>query len=412
MEPWGEPFLDPLHGHQAQGSLICNAATVPQQAPAFLLILIYLGFVSLGFPDGALGAAWPQMRAGLGLPVGLAGILTMVATLLSAASSLSSTAIIKRGRTGVVVLVSGCLTGGALVMIARAPSFVWLVVAAVPLGLGAGAVDASLNGYVARHYSGRHMNWLHACWGIGATAGPLVMTQAVRSPDGWRGGYLALGAAQLMLALIFLVTLRLWDTAETSRPTTTQATTGTNPPNSEAGWLSPLIFAVYVGVELMVGLWGASLLVESRGVAPAAAGLASSAYYGAITIGRIMVGTVVNRWGNRRMVRLGLGIALLGAALLFRANTAALGTAALLLIGLGLAPVYPCLMHEVPRRFTPDGGLVVVARQSSAAYLGCALLPAAIGWLAQRRSLETLPVAVIAGLLCLLLVVGRLDRVS
>ncbi|HOG93326.1 MAG TPA: MFS transporter, partial [Opitutaceae bacterium] len=175
-----------------------------------LLPVIYLGFVSLGLPDGTMGVAWPKMHRDLALPVGLAGVLMLWVTMLAAFSGFSSGAVLRRVKTGPVVLISCLLTGTALLMLAEARSIVWLLLAAVPLGLGAGSVDTALNGYVARHYTGRHMNWLHACWGIGATCGPLLMTRALASAAGWRGGYWIIGSIQLVLAAIFLCTLPLW----------------------------------------------------------------------------------------------------------------------------------------------------------------------------------------------------------
>ncbi|MEO7598870.1 MAG: MFS transporter, partial [Opitutus sp.] len=182
----------------------------PARTAFWLLLIIYLGFISLGLPDGTLGVAWPAVHRELGVPISLAGIIMIVATLLSGAAAFSSGRIIGRFGTGPVVLVSGLLTGSALLMIGRSHSLVWLLLAAVPLGFGAGAVDAGLNGYVARHYSGRHMNWLHACWGIGATCGPIILANALSSRFGWRGGYFLLGSIQLTLAALFLITLGLW----------------------------------------------------------------------------------------------------------------------------------------------------------------------------------------------------------
>ena len=191
-----------------------------------LLPIIYAGYISLGLPDGTLGVAWPRMHLDLDQPLKAAGWIMVVGTLLSAVSSFSSGPILRRFSTGPVVFVSCLLTGFALVLTSQAPRFAWLIVAAVPLGLGAGAVDAALNGYVARHYTGRHMNWLHACWGIGATSGPLIITQFLATSHGWRGGYLLIGALQLGLATIFALTLRLW-TEGPSAPRSTDPTNAT-----------------------------------------------------------------------------------------------------------------------------------------------------------------------------------------
>ncbi len=382
------------------------------RASLCLLALIYLGFISLGLPDGSLGVAWPAVYPELGLAVGLAGTITFVVAMLSGASGFASGHIIGRFGTGPVVIASCALTGSALVAVGRADGFAWLIAAAIPLGLGAGAVDAGLNSYVAKHYSGRHMNWLHACWGIGAAAGPLALAQALRSGGSWRSGYLWLGGVQLTLALLFLFTLRLWTTVP-PRPPDHAADVANRTPTlgaaSPAGWLAPAIFALYAAVELTAGLWAGTILVASRGLAPEAAALITAAYYAAITAGRFGVGFVVERWGNRRLVALGTALALAGALLFAGTTSPAAAVVALALLGLGLAPVYPCLMHEVPRRFAPAAVPVVIGRQSGAACLGAAVLPAAAGTLAQHH-LAAVPWVLAAGLVALIAAVRRLDR--
>lgn len=390
---------------------------VSVNAARFLLPLIYLGFVSLGLPDGTLGVAWPQMHGALGLPVGLAGVLLLVVTLLSAGSSFASGAVLRRFRVGPVVAVSCVMTGSAMLLVAESRHLGWLLLAAVPLGLGAGSVDAGLNGYVARHYSGRHMSWLHACWGVGATTGPLIMAAALGSAGGWRTGYLTIGTVQLGLAVVFVLTLRLW----TAVPERTEAPVGgggataggpTRGANSEAAWLSAGIFAIYVGVETMMGLWLGTILVQGRGVAPEVAGLCATVYYGTITAGRVLTGVVVDRWGNRRVVRAGVVLAVVGAALFLLPAGPGVAAVALALLGLGFAPIYPGLMHEVPRRFAPAAVQTVIGRQSGASYLGGALFPALAGGLAQVGSPGAVAGAGVG--LCLLMVaaIWRLDRLT
>jgi MFS family permease len=389
---------------------------VSARALFLLLPVIYLGYISLGLPDGTFGVAWPRMHVALGLPVGLAGTLTLVGTLFSASSSFSSGRIIARFHTGPVVLVSCVLTGSGMMLLAYAQGLWWLWLAAVPLGFGAGAVDTGLNGYVARHYSGRHMNWLHACWGVGATCGPLIMTHALAGDGGWRGGFFFIASVQLALAVVFLLTLRLWDAAP-SRPI--EATHGpagaalpATPANSEAGWLSAAIFAIYVAVEGTAGIWAGSVLVLGRGIPQESAGACVAAYYGSITTGRVLTGFIVDRWGNRRIVSVGLVVAFAGGVLFTVAGSAGVAACALVLLGLGFAPVYPCLMHEVPRRFAARAAMTVIARQSGASYLGAAFLPAAAGWLAQEVSLDSVTWAVAAGVVLLAASIRRLDRIS
>jgi MFS family permease len=385
------------------------------KSPFLLLVVIYLGFISLGLPDGTLGVAWPQMHQTLGVPIGLAGTVMVVGTLLAAFSGFSSGRVIAAFKEGPVVAFSCFLTGAALLIVSQAQSFAWLIVAAVPLGLGAGAVDAAVNGFVAKHYSGRHMNWLHACWGIGATCGPLVMTQALGHASGWRGGYLVLGSVQLSLALIFVVTLPLWRVTplrkQDSAQHVTAAVASTAAANSFAGWLSAFIFAVYVAIEATTGLWATSILVVSRGLPQEPAGMCTAAYYCSITAGRILVGTVVDRWGNRRLIAAGLVVAALGALGFCFAQTIPIAAVSLVMIGLGFAPVYPCLMHEVPQRFAPESVQVVIGRQSGAANIGGAFLPAAAGSLAQV-TLEGVAWTVMAGVILLAACIRKLNRIT
>lgn len=385
--------------------------------PAILLLpLIYLGFISLGLPDGAFGVAWPAMYRDLGLPIGFGGVVVVVVTLLSAFAGFTSGRVVARFKTGRVVLISCLFTGSALMLLSQASQVGWLLLATVPLGLGGGAVDASLNGYVARHYSGRHMNWLHGCWGVGATTGPIIMANALGAGAGWRDGYFWLGTAQLALASLFLFTLPLWAAVpeRTAEAAATQLNLSRRPTaeaNSTAGWLSAGIFALYVAVEGTSGVWASSILVVSRGFAQETAGFCAAAFYASITAGRFLVGFGVERWGNRRVIACGVALAAFGAGTFIFAASPPVAAGALVVLGLGFAPVYPCLMHEVPRRFAPAAVQTVIGRQSGAANLGGAFLPAAAGWLAQF-SLESITWMVTAGIGALAIAIRQLNRLT
>ncbi len=385
-----------------------------QRRSLLLLLIIYLGYISLGLPDGTLGVAWPAMYPELNLPLGLAGTFYTVGTLLTGIAGFSSGWIVARFRTGPVVFVSGLLTAGGMFILAQTQGALWLYAAAVPLGLGAGAVDACLNGYVARHYSGRHMNWLHACWGIGATSGPFIIGWALGTGHGWRGGYLLISAVQAGLALLFLLTLGLWNKVPERRPEEHHGSEGrapTMPADSFAGWLSPVIFALYVAAEGTTGLWAGTVLVVRRGFAPESAALCVAGFFGALTAGRIAVGFVAEKWGNRQLVSAGAWTAAVGLTVFALVPGPVAAVASLIVAGAGLAPIYPALMHEVPRRFAPAAVQTVIGRQSGGAAFGAAIVPAVAGWVAQH-SLPAVPWIALAVLLGMVGCVGKLNRIT
>ncbi len=379
-----------------------------------LLFIIYAAFVSLGLPDSVLGVAWPAMRRDLRQPLEALGLITIVLTACSAISSFASAWILKRLGTGPVVLLSGLLTGGAMLGFSFAPSFAWLLLLAIPLGLGAGSVDAGLNHFVAEHYSSRHMNWLHGFWGVGAIFGPIIMGTAIAGTANWSGGYRYIALIQLGLALIFWLSLPLWK----REPAVANHAENFVPPvfkpfKSWTPWLAASLYLVYAAVEMGVGLWTMSILVDARQIAPLKAGLWISGFYGAIMTGRFATGLIAERVGNRRLVRYGIVIAMAGAFLFAMPNfPAALSLGGLVLIGLGCAPIYPSLMHETPRRFRPEMARTVVGRQVAFAYVGSAIMPAAFGLLAAKAGLVTVMPGVIVAIFLLLILSEILNRAT
>ncbi len=381
-----------------------------------LLAVIYLAFISLGLPDSVLGVAWPAMRQSFGQPLQSAGLVAFILTLCSAISSFASTAVLRRLGIGLVLTISGCLTGCALFGFALAPSFTWILLLAVPLGLGAGSVDAGLNHFVAEHYSSRHMNWLHGCWGIGATMGPFIMSSALTEVAGWQSGYRTIAVIQLALSMLFLLTLGLWKREHAVPAPEADKAAGRVLPDSFvrwAPWLAPGLYLVYATVEIGTALWAASILVEHRHLDAPTAGVWVACFFGAIMVGRFAVGLVAVRLGNRKLVRSGLLVALTGA-MLFSLDglAAALSLGGLILMGLGCAPIYPSLMHETTRRFDPDTARTVVGRQVAFAYVGASLGPAGLGLLGAKFGLGSIMPAIVVGLVALLLLSWWLDRVT
>ncbi len=398
----------------------------------FLLALIYLAFISLGLPDGVLGVAWPAMRAGLAQPIEAAGLITMVVTGCSALSGFASGWVLQRLHAGVVVTVSGGLTGFALTGFGFAPSLAWLLAAAIPLGLGAGAVDAAMNHFVARHYSARHMNWLHGCWGVGATVGPVIMGVALAysgtadsggagADGGWRRGYQVIGALQLSLAVAFLFSLKRWTQAppvvsSVASPVAPALDTR-RPVSAIALWLAPFLYFLYAAIEVGTSLWTATVLIEQRRLSPATASVWVSCFFGAIMLGRFATGLVAARWGNRRLVRSGLQLALGGAALVsVGAYVAELPAGWMLLglmaLGLGCAPVYPSLMHEAAQRFDAATAQKVIGRQVGSAYIGCMVVPALMGLMGAAWGVAIIMPTIAACVLALLACAAWLDLIT
>lgn len=366
--------------------------------PASLLIpIIYLTFIGLGLPDSVLGVAWPSMRASLGSPLEAAGLISVVLTSCAAVASVSSGLATRRFGPGPVVLASLLLTATGLLGYSLSPSYLWVLLSALPIGLGSGAIDSTLNGYMASQHSSRHMNWLHASWGIGATTGPLVMTAAMAGGGSWRRGYLEISCFQASLALLFLLSLGLWRRVGAGVAAPEAAADEGEEGGAEGRihglgrpepWIQVGMYALYAACEFTAGIWTVSMLVESRGMPPEIAGKWISLYYGGIMGGRVLTGLVADRLGNRTMVRIGLAIAAAGSVLIIVRGANFLALPGLLLLGMGLAPIYPCLMHETPKRFDKETYRAVIGFQIGAACVGGSVLPGLVGLLASASGLE------------------------
>lgn len=378
-----------------------------------LLVLIYLAFISLGLPDGILGVAWPAIRADLHEPLAAVGLISMTLTVSASLTSWRAAPVLARLGPGRVVAASSLLTACALAVFSLAPSLPWLVAMAVPLGVGAGVVDVALNHFVAEHYASRHMNWLHACWGIGASTGPLIMGLTLALPEGWRLGVQVLAGMQLALSLVLWASLRLWAHAPQAPVATDAPAAGpaARPVPHSARWFAPLCFFLYVSVEVGAGLWAASVLVGERGLGKAEASLWVSLYYGAITCGRMAIGVLAHHLSNRQWIVRGLWLALAGL-LCFIAAPPAVAPWGLLLLGLGCAPVFPGMMHETPRRFESTQVVPMIGRQMMASYAGGALTPALLGLLASALGLVWVMPSLLVLLVLLGLALQKLDRIS
>lgn len=376
------------------------------------LALSYVGFVSLGLPDTVLGAAWPAIRADLGLPLQAAGWSVMVTTAGVVLSSASSGWVRARTGTAAVLVGSTVLAAIALALGAIAPSFAILLIAAFVAGLGGGAIDASLNDLVARRHSARHMNWLHACWGVGASVTPLLVSRMLTRGHSWRFPYAILAGAELMLALTFLATRQSWGDEVTpavgAARVSDAGSKGIRGASAASGangamMASVTMFLLYGGIEAGMGLWATSLLTMTRGATPAAAGALVAVYWGALTGGRFVLGALSSWFGPTRILRAAvLGATAALAVLALPGTPPWLFGVALAGLGFALAPVYPLSMHDTPARFG-DLGARLVGYQVAACSLGVAVIPALLGFVAAHTSPLVIPPAlmVLAALIAL-----------
>lgn len=375
----------------------------------FLLIMIYLAFISLGLPDSLLGAAWPSMRLTLGMPLSAAGLISMIVSGGTIVSSLLSGRVIGKFGTGRVTFVSVMMTAVALLGFSLAPSYAWLCVLAIPLGLGAGAVDSGLNDFVARHYEARHMNWLHCFWGIGATLGPVIMAQAIAAWGGWNIGYRIIACIQFALLAGLLLSLPAWRRVEKKEAAAEEALQKGEKRRPRGILWGMLGFFFYCGGEACAFLWSASFLVGSRGVgAEQAAGWVSLFFVG-MTVGRLVSGFLSIRLSGVQMIRLGQAVTAAGALLLWIPN-AYVSVAALLILGLGCAPVYPMMLHETPRRYGEENSAHLIGLQMACAYTGSTLVPPVLGLICGAVGTLAFPVFEILFLAGQVLCCERLNR--
>jgi fucose permease len=375
----------------------------------FFLVIIYLAFISLGLPDSLLGVSWSMMQSEFGAPLETAGLLFMTIAGGTIISSFVSGIVLKRFGTGIVTFVSCLMTAGALLGFHFAPSIFWLFICAIPLGLGAGAVDAGINNYVATHYKAHHMSWLHCFWGVGATLGPVIMAQFIVGQQSWRSGYLAIAGLQFILVVILFFTLPLWNkvggnsngnSTEEQEITTSglnEADVKNRKPMQIMGVKLALIsFLFYCGAEATMGLWGSSFLVNVKELSVDVAAKWVSMYYAGITFGRFITGFITMKISNRTLIRMGQIIALVGAVLLLLPFPSTFSLAGFILVGLGLAPIFPCMLQETPIRFGQEHSQTIMGYQMAVAYTGSTFLPPLLGFIAARSTIGIFPF-VIAG---------------
>lgn len=372
-----------------------------------LLIIIYLSFISLGLPDSLLGCAWPSMYEGFGVPIANAGIISMIIAGGTIVSSLFSEKLIRRFGTGLVTVISVSMTAVALLGISFSHSFIMVCLWAIPLGLGAGSVDAALNNFVALHYKAAHMNWLHCFWGIGASAGPVIISHYLATTGSWNNGYRSISIIQFLLVAVLVVSLPLWKKARSAADMVEE-------PNAESlsirkmlglpGAKATLIsFFCYCAIETTVGLWGSTFLVVVRNVSAETAAGWISLYYMGITIGRLMSGILSTKLTFIQMVRLGQALIGIGIVILLLPLSGGILLIGLFCIGLGCAPIYPTLLHETPNSFGKENSQAIMGIQMATAYVGTTFMPPLFGLLGAKLGYGLFPFYV--GILLALMII-------
>ena len=374
---------------------------------SILLLMIYLAFVSLGLPDALLGSAWPIMYQEFAVPVSYSGTVFMIICGGTILSSLNSEKLNRRFGTGKITAISVFLTAIALFGFSISHSFLMLCLFAIPYGLGAGSVDAALNHYVALHYSSRHMSWLHCMWGLGASVGPYIMGFVLQRGEPWNRGYLIVSIIQFTLAIILFCSLSLWkknpeELKENAASTAKQEALKQEAPKQRALSLKE-VFAIpgakeslasfygYCALEQTVGLWAGSFMVLALGMEEKLAASYVALFYFGITFGRFLSGFFTMKWKDEQMVLGGSAIVFFGIFLLFTPWSKALVLPALILIGLGCAPVYPSVIHSTPYNFGVEHSSALIGAQMAAAYVGTLIMPPLFGVLGRSFSMKLFP---------------------
>ena len=379
---------------------------------SILLLMIYLAFISLGLPDALLGSAWPIMYQEFDVPVSYSGTVFMIICGGTILSSLNSEKLNRRFGTGKITAISVFLTAIALFGFSISHSFLMLCLFAIPYGLGAGSVDAALNHYVALHYSSRHMSWLHCMWGLGASVGPYIMGFVLQRGEPWNRGYLIVSIIQFILAIILFCSLSLWKkNPEELKENGSNAPVGMEGKATSDGAEAPKqralslkeVFAIpgakeslasfygYCALEQTVGLWAGSFMVLALGMEEKLAASYVALFYFGITFGRFLSGFFTMKWKDEQLVLGGSAIVFFGIFLLFTPWSKAMVLPALILIGLGCAPVYPSVIHSTPYNFGVEHSSALIGAQMASAYVGTLIMPPFFGVLGRSFSMKLFP---------------------
>ena len=369
-----------------------------------LLMMIYLSFISLGLPDSMLGSAWPAMNVSLNAPLWGAGLVQMLISFCTIISSLNSAKLIRRFGTGKLTAISVATTALALLGFSLAKNYAFLLLMAVPLGLGAGAVDAGLNNYVALHCEAKHMSWLHCFWGIGTIIGPMILSAVLRVGGSWATGYRAVGLIQCAVSALLFATLGMWKHGNIQQEEHGAKALSVwevlSLPGAKAGMVT---FLCYCAVESTLGLWGATYISQVRGVDEATAASFGAMFYIGITVGRAISGFMAMKLLPKQMVRVGQALLALGCIFMMIPAGSTLSGIGLVVCGLGCAPIYPNIIQDTPVNYGTENSQAAIGVQMAFAYVGSTFLPSIFGALAGVGGYGLLPYFAIG--ICVLMTV-------
>ncbi|EOL45502.1 hypothetical protein RV11_GL000061 [Enterococcus phoeniculicola] len=382
---------------------------------SLLLAIIYIAFISLGLPDSLVGSAWPVMHTDLQVPVSYAGMITMTIAAGTIVSSIFSDKLTRKLGAGLVTALSVLTTAIALFGFSTSHSFLALIFWAIPYGLGAGAVDAALNNYVALHYASRHMNWLHCFWGVGAALSPYIMSYYLTSGQGWNSGYRTIGILQIILTFVLFISLPLWKQKNLPE---TQKKVAAKPLSFKEilqlkGIPAILIaFFSYSAIEQTAGLWASSFLVQIKEISPEVAASFGSFFFLGITFGRFICGFIADYLGDKSLIRIGTGIAFVGVLLVaFPTDIRLVALTGLIVIGIGCAPIYPAIIHSTPENFGKEHSQAVIGIQMAFAYVGTTFMPPLFGLIAAKFSIGLYPLFLLVFVIIMFATTEKLNKI-
>ena len=383
---------------------------------SLLLAIIYLSFISLGLPDALLGAAWPTMCVEFDVPVSFAGMVSITISIGTIISSLCSDRVSRWLGTGKVTAISVAMTALALLGFSLSNQYWMLILFAIPYGLGAGSVDAGLNNYVALHYASRHMSWLHCMWGVGASIGPYIMGYALTGGQGWNMGYRYIALLQMALTGVLIVSIPLWKSREVVAKADPEVRGKalrfseilTIPGAVEA----MMAFFCYCALENTAILWSATYLVQCLGLdADTAASFASTVLIG-ITVGRGASGLLTYKFNDTNMIRIGEAVIGLGIVLMILPLGQLWRMGGLLLVGLGCAPIFPCMLHATPAHFGAERSQALIGLEMASAYVGILVAPPFFGLIVDSYSASLMPIYCGAILILMIVMCEQVNRKS